>query len=170
VTIPTDAEHLVFQRTQCLEHHLSQVPLRLAQLREQIDPVWLARVSKRGQAMFSDEFKNRLKGGKYSRWAVDLTKAHMEALLWMVGEYGCRAGIILDLLNEHKDEVWDGVMFARAKLALEMMERLVGGERMDLDELRRRVLEAVDQVMSRHRDSEQPDSDEQGATPDPGGR
>jgi hypothetical protein len=116
---------------------------------------------------------------------VDLTEAHMEALLWLVGEYGVRAGIILDLLNKHKDELWDGVMFARAKLALEMMERLVcgermdldelcrrlrEGERMDLDELCRRLREAVDQVMSRYRDSEQPGSDEQGATPDPGRR
>jgi uncharacterized protein (TIGR02996 family) len=42
-----------------LEHHLSQIPLRLAQLREQIDPVWLARVSKRGQAMFSTAMNSK---------------------------------------------------------------------------------------------------------------
>src|SRR5262249_30328713 len=32
-----------------LEHQLSQIPLRLAQLRQQIDPAWLAAVTKRRQ-------------------------------------------------------------------------------------------------------------------------
>jgi uncharacterized protein (TIGR02996 family) len=34
-----------------LEHQLAQVPLRMAQLREQIDPAWLASVSKRLQVV-----------------------------------------------------------------------------------------------------------------------
>jgi uncharacterized protein (TIGR02996 family) len=152
-----------------LEHRLSQIPFHLAQLREQLDPVWLASVSKQYHAMFSDEFRNRLKIGKYSKWAVDLSEAHMEALLWMVGEYGVRAWIILDLLERHKGEVFDEVMFARAKLALEMMERVVYGKRMDLDELTRSVRERLDDVRSRRRNSEQLGSAEQGAAPDPGG-
>ncbi len=34
-----------------LEHQLAQIPPRLAQLREQIDPAWVARVSKRRQVV-----------------------------------------------------------------------------------------------------------------------
>jgi uncharacterized protein (TIGR02996 family) len=136
-----------------LEHQLSQIPLRLAQLRKQIDPVWLARVRKRGRGMFSDQFRQRLKVGKYSRWAEDLTKPHLEALLWMVGEYGFRAKLILDVLDAHEETAWDEVAFARAKHALETMARIVGGERMDLDELCRRVREAIAQVLQRRRES-----------------
>lgn len=36
--------------------------------------------------------------GKYSRWAVNLTEAQLEAIIWMVGEYGYRAFHVLPLL------------------------------------------------------------------------
>jgi hypothetical protein len=100
-------------------------------------------------AMFSDSFRQRLALGKYTKWAENLTEPHLEALLWMVGEYGCRALLVLNLLEKHKDEFWfqtEG--FARAKLALETISRIVGGERLDVDEATRRVREVLGQVRS----------------------
>ena len=52
--------------------------------------------------MFSDSFRERLRLGKYSRWAVDLTEAQLEAVLWMVGEYGYRAYHVLPHLADER--------------------------------------------------------------------
>lgn len=99
--------------------------------------------------MFSDSFRQNLATGKYTKWAENLTEPHLEALLWMVGEYGYRAPLILKLLERHRDEVsLEDVGFARAKLALETIFLIVGGRRLDVDEARRRVCKVVDQVRS----------------------
>lgn len=42
-------------------------------------------------APFSDEFRAKLKLGKYSSWAEDLTEEDVRVLLWAVGEFGLRA-------------------------------------------------------------------------------
>lgn len=85
--------------------------------------------------MFSDEFRERLRLGKYSRWAVNLTEDQLEAILWMVGEYGYRAYHVLPMLTTH----WGQVGTGRAALALESLFRAVGGDRPDVDALRLRV-------------------------------
>jgi hypothetical protein len=85
--------------------------------------------------MFSDEFRERLRLGKYSRWAVNLTEAQLEAILWMVGEYGYRAHQVLPLLTAH----WAQEGTGRAALALESLFRAVGGDHPDLDALTLRV-------------------------------
>lgn len=40
--------------------------------------------------MFSDEFKEQLRLGKYTSWAKDLTADQLQAVLWLCGEVGCR--------------------------------------------------------------------------------
>jgi hypothetical protein len=79
--------------------------------------------------MFSPEFCERLRLGKYSRWAVNLTEAQLEAILWMIGEYGYRAFHVLPLLTE----LWAKEGSGRAVLALEELFRVVGGYRPDLE-------------------------------------
>lgn len=39
---------------------------------------------------FSDELRERLEHGKYTRWAKNLTEDEIQGLLWMIGEYGLR--------------------------------------------------------------------------------
>jgi hypothetical protein len=85
--------------------------------------------------MFSTEFRERLRLGKYSRWAVNLTEPQLEAILWMIGEYGYRAHHVLPLLTG----LWDKEGTGRAVLALEELFRVVGGDRPELDALRARV-------------------------------
>jgi hypothetical protein len=97
--------------------------------------------------MFSDDFRKRLELGKYTRWAVNLTEPHLEALLWMVGEFGCRAPVVLRLLEKHQDEfTHQDELYARAKVALQSIFRTVAGERLDVDEVIQRVGEALDHV------------------------
>jgi hypothetical protein len=99
--------------------------------------------------MFSDEFRQRLASGKYTRWAVNLTEPQLAAVLWMVGEYGYRAPVVLKPLKRHRDEVaWNDVAFARARLALETLFRMVAGDRPDLDEAIQRVGKVLAQVRS----------------------
>jgi hypothetical protein len=90
---------------------------------------------KRRAMMFSDQFRERLRLGKYSRWAVNLTEAELEAVLWMVGEFGYRAFHVLPLLATH----WGHEAAGRAALGLESLFRVVGGDRPDLDALELRV-------------------------------
>lgn len=85
--------------------------------------------------MFSTDFRERLRLGKYSRWAVNLTEAQLEAIIWMVGEYGYRAYNVLPLLAG----LWSEEGSGRAVLALESLYRVVGGDRPDLETLRGRV-------------------------------
>lgn len=97
--------------------------------------------------MFSDSFRKRLASKKYTRWAENLTEPHLEALLWMVGEYGYRAGLLLPLLEKHKDEFWYQCLgFARAQLALQTISQVVAGKRLDVDEAIRRVAEVANQA------------------------
>jgi hypothetical protein len=69
--------------------------------------------------------------GTSSKWAADLTVDDLPALIWMVGEFGRRAGQVLAALDEH----WsvspprDAVAAARAELALQGLFRFFGGDR-----------------------------------------
>jgi hypothetical protein len=102
--------------------------------------------------MFSDSFRERLRLGKYSRWAVDLTEAHLEAVLWMVGEYAYRAHHVLPMLSMH----WDQEGAGRAALALESLFRVVGGDRPDVDALTLRVRTFLAEVRGCARDTDEP--------------
>jgi hypothetical protein len=92
--------------------------------------------------MFSPEFRERLRLGKYSRWAVNLTEAQLEAIIWMIGEFGYRAGCVLPLLSGHWGREGDG----RAANALESLYRVVGGDRPDLDQYTQRVRDFLAEV------------------------
>jgi hypothetical protein len=85
--------------------------------------------------MFSDEARERFRRGKYLGWAAGLTEAQLEALLWMVGEFGYRASYVLPLLTD----LWGREGSGRAVLALESLFRAVGGDRPDLDTYTLRV-------------------------------
>src|ERR1700722_14195562 len=85
--------------------------------------------------MFSSDARDRLRLGKYTRWAVNLTEAQLEAVLWMVGEFSYRAVHVFPLLERHWGEEGAG----RAALALESWFRVVGGDRPDVDAYTLRV-------------------------------
>src|SRR5437879_2085270 len=86
--------------------------------------------------MFPDEVRRAMRLGTSSRWAADLTADDLQAVLWMVGEFGRRASHVLAAL----DQCWsdfppqDPVASARAKLALEGLSRVVCGERPSVEE------------------------------------
>jgi hypothetical protein len=89
------------------------------------------RAEQMSERLFSEAVRDAMRKGTSSRWAADLTAEDLPALIWMVGEYGRRAGHILAALEEH----WasapprDAVAAARAKLALEGMFRFFAGDR-----------------------------------------
>jgi hypothetical protein len=92
--------------------------------------------------MFSEAFRERLRLGKYSRWAVNLTEAQLEAIIWMIGEFGYRAVSVLPLLDGHWGREGDG----RAANALESLFRVVGGDRPNLDQYTQRVRDFLAEV------------------------
>jgi len=44
--------------------------------------------------MFSEDFRQKLQIGKYTRWAAELTDDQLEAALWAIGEYGSIRGCV----------------------------------------------------------------------------
>lgn len=87
---------------------------------------------------FSEGFRQRLKLGKYTRWASNLSEAHLEALLWMLGEFGCRSPGLIELLDKHAEDITHGGLI-RGRVALESISRIVNGERFDVNEAKRRI-------------------------------
>jgi hypothetical protein len=85
--------------------------------------------------MFSDQTRERLRLGKYTRWAANLSEAQVEALLWMIGEFGSRASHVLPLLGG----LWGSEGSGRSVLALESLFRAVGGDRPDVEDYKARV-------------------------------
>jgi len=83
------------------------------------------------EPLFPEPARNAMRLGTSSRWAADLTADDLQAVLWMVGEFGRRASHVLAAL----DQQWaaspprDQVAAARAKLALEGLFRVVCGDR-----------------------------------------
>ena len=89
--------------------------------------------------MFTESFRARLAGGKYTKWATTLSEPNLEGLLWMLGEFGYRSPALLKLLDQHPEEITHGGL-ARGRVALETISRIVlNGERIDAEEAVRRI-------------------------------
>jgi hypothetical protein len=86
--------------------------------------------------IFSEDFRRQLELGKYTWWARDLSEAHLGGLLWMLGEFGFRAGPLLDVLDEHAEQF---PHYARGRIALHAIRMIVLGERFDMAEAGRRI-------------------------------
>jgi hypothetical protein len=89
-------------------------------------------------SVFPDEMQSELRQDKTTRWAVErvLAAEHLRRLLWLADEFACRATQILELLRAQRDRL---AAERRAVLAVELMCRMVKGERFDVDELERRM-------------------------------
>ena len=83
------------------------------------------------EPLFTEAVRAAMLMGTSSKWASDLTTDDLPALIWMVGEYGRRAGHVLAALDEHWSASLprDAVAAARAKLALEELFRFFAGDR-----------------------------------------
>jgi len=94
--------------------------------------------------LFSEELRKRLAGGKYTQWATNLTEDTLEALLWMVGEYGCRVSEQRFLNHDWTIFAEHPVLAARIKTGLETISRIVQFEEsLDVEEAKRRIRDAV---------------------------
>lgn len=101
--------------------------------------------------MFSDDLKARLKTGKYTQWAIDLSEENLEALLWMIGEYACRACEVFPILEEHERRLPEfDVVITRALTGLKGIEAIYFGERFDVDEATKRIRDAVEKAQNHH--------------------
>ena len=83
------------------------------------------------EPLFPEGVRAPMRRGTSSKWAADLTTDDLPALIWMVGEFGRRAGYVLEALEEQWSAAppRDAVAAARARLALEGLFRFFAGER-----------------------------------------
>ena len=77
---------------------------------------------------FDEEFRKSLSGGKYSRWATDLDRETLYAIIWLIGEFAVRSS---EEFVCHKDEDL-GSFFSgsrRRELALRALVKIYRGSR-----------------------------------------
>jgi hypothetical protein len=96
---------------------------------------------------FSEGFNVQLSGGKYTKWAVDMSEDTLRALLWMVGEYGIRVNALKEptSIDEpdylHLIEASENV---RAKEALRIIALIVHGNNISYNEALDGIVRSVD--------------------------
>jgi hypothetical protein len=94
-----------------------------------------------------EDFRDRLRLGKYTSWAHDLGEDEIEAVLWVVGEYGYRAGLFEGMLDrcipgdDHRP--MDEVGYARVRLALALLDEMVHGGRFTVEQVKSRVRDGL---------------------------
>lgn len=96
---------------------------------------------------FDDEFRRALAIEKYGRWAADLTKDQLLAVLWAIGEYGYRSQSVLECLDRHQREFHPSDGFPRARLGLELLAAMAEGGRFSAEQ----VIERVQAVLKKWR-------------------
>jgi len=94
------------------------------------------------ESAFPSHFEARLAKGKYTRWAVGLPLDSLEALLWMIGEYGFRSGGFARRTTSDALP-GDSIYATRAHEALRAIAAIVDGDRFDVEEARHRIRQAV---------------------------
>lgn len=104
--------------------------------------------------MFSDSLRGRLAIGKYTRWASDLDEESMVALLWAIGEFAWRKEIILEVLEHYRSTIdsendVNSMPFLRALTGIKTIADIEDGQRMHVDEVCKRIREAIEHLMFR---------------------
>jgi hypothetical protein len=81
---------------------------------------------------FDEPFQDRLRKGKYTRWAVNLDQGTLHAMLWHLEEFACRVGRIRPAAGA--SEVGSlGMDERRVAGSLNVLAAIGRGARMDLD-------------------------------------
>jgi hypothetical protein len=94
------------------------------------------------------EFRDRLSGGKYTRWAANVTEDELELVLWCVGEFGIRMPHQQSHRSGHLPLEFTGSTVGadgqlRALLALEALANAVHGEPSSLDQWKRDLVQRL---------------------------
>jgi len=85
------------------------------------------------------QLQERLKLNKYTRWASELSDAHLQGLLWFVGEFRARGFCLLELFDSDPEVLALSRAGARqAKSQLQCLMRFCEGDRFDANEAKRR--------------------------------
>ena len=99
---------------------------------------------------FSKQFNDRLKRGKYTRWAAELGEDQLEALLWGIGEYNVRLAASPTISDDQTSIIVpcrNGYQAARMKVGLHTISRVVRRENINQKDVARAVVEASQKAM-----------------------
>ena len=92
---------------------------------------------------FTKAFRERIVHGKYTGWAADLTEDQLIAVLWAIGEYGCRSQWVLECLHRHADEFYPAYGLPRARFGLELLSAMADRQRFSTEQVIERVRAVV---------------------------
>jgi hypothetical protein len=93
--------------------------------------------------MSTEEFHDRLKLGKYTRWAAHLTDDQLEGLLWALGEYGCRASVRGEEFQRLLECARESAPHPRAVAGLRLALEFAGGRHRTLGEVQAEIRAAL---------------------------
>ena len=79
---------------------------------------------------FREDFIHSLAGGKYLEWAQALDAETLYTMIWLVGELGLRSDDG-EQFNAATMKSFEQLMDPRQHLALEMLGKIVGGQRVE---------------------------------------
>ena len=102
-------------------------------------------MAKCGRLAFTSKVRTDLALFKYTKWAANLTQDELLVALWAVGEFGGRSEILLERVEKHKDELFPGSSFPRARVGLQVLCGLVHGKRFTSDEVACLIRDARDE-------------------------
>jgi hypothetical protein len=101
------------------------------------------------RAIFKGDFRRGLADFKYTRWAADLTPEQLKVVMWAVGELGNRSPAILECLGRHERELAYGYGYPRARVALQVLTRMVTRrEPVSSEEFGRMIAAAITEMES----------------------
>lgn len=83
-------------------------------------------------SMFTENFNKRLETDPHTRWIIDLPENKMEALFWMVSEFGHCGNNLIEVIEKHFSETTiPRPSCARAFVALKTIHAIVNGKDID---------------------------------------
>ena len=98
------------------------------------------------------DFLSSLASGKYTKWAVNLDEQTLWALFWALGEFGYRAEMASEAnrvnihIGDNVSVEREGAPAERMRVALTAIIEIVGGKKMTLLELKKRIVLACVQL------------------------
>jgi hypothetical protein len=100
--------------------------------------------------MFTNEFREKLRIGKYTKWASDFSEDNVHALVMMVGELGSRSLLLIEILEKfNAQQPYGGT--ARAIAAMRAIQDMVDGQRLTSEQAHQRIVGAVAKQMEQRR-------------------
>ena len=96
--------------------------------------------------IFTDEFEDELKRGKYCRWAASMDKDELLGLFWALGEFEVRTRYAPEDIDAFMELAASLGTPVRSKAGLMMILKYMSGSSIKLSEVKSAVVNSVNEA------------------------